>query len=473
VIETRSATSVELGWLTAGTRTLYARYTDAAGNSGTAASVAFTVAAPSAPASLTLGFGTSSIEAAWQAPAVGAQQQALERVELSWGSAFTSIIDGRKATTTTFGWLPATTHTLYARYVDQAGNVGAVSQTTLQVLPPGQVVMTAVETQINAVTLRWQDAKTSQPIRKYAIYFGDGGTPFANALLYGSAGADSRSDILFYRSSGAKVAFLVAEDVAGNLSAPRQIDLSITMPNNFVLASEYYQDWQSSELTNGTIIGGPTGQIILPANDGRTWGQRLSNSGWTTAQQKVDAGFPIVVQPVPASGKHVEQRDIGKVIPSGLIRVTPTLQSSAPGYTVTIRIRASSGESNTSWQPWLVGDAASFSDFRHVEVEYSVTSDGKGFVVLDDLYVKVEISEVSETATLVLVASDAAGTAYTCTKPFIDVRTVQITPLGSSNIARVNPIVDDSTLPARVFVQAWDINNNRTAGTVSIFISGV
>ncbi|MDI9234308.1 phage tail protein [Limnohabitans lacus] len=475
IIETRSATSVDLGWLSAGTRTLYARYTDLAGNSGAAASIAFSVSAPSAPAALQLGFGTSSIEASWQAPAVAASQQALDRVELSWASAFTSIIDGRKSTTTTFGWMAAGTYTLYARYVDMAGNIGAVSQATLQVQAPAQPVMTAVETQVNLVTLRWQDAKTSQPIRKYAIYYGEAGTALAAAMLYGSAGADSRSDILQYRSSGAKVAYLVAEDVAGNVGAARQIDLNIKMPDNFVLSTEYYEDWQSTELTNGTIVGGAAGQIILPAYDGRTWGQRLSNNGWTTAQQKVSAGYPVLVQPVPASGKHVERKDCGKIIATSVVRVTPTvLSSSVAGYTPTIRIRASVGASTASWQPWLVGESASFSDFQHVEVEYSVVSDGKGFVVLDDLYVKVEVTEITESATLVLNPADLAGTAYTCTKPFLDVRAVQVTPVGANSMARPPYyVIDDSTLPAKVYVFAHDASNNRTGGTVSLFMTGV
>ncbi len=473
LIETRSGTSVALGWMAVGSYTLYARYVDAAGNTGASASVVFAVVAPSAPSALDVSFGTSSIEAKWTAPAVAANQQTLDRVELSWTAAFTTVVDGKKASTTTFGWMTAGNYTLYARYVDMAGNIGAVSQATLQVLPPALPVMTSVETQINAVTLRWQDAKTVQPIRKYSIYYGEAGTLIANATLYGAAGADSRSDLLFYRSSGNKVAYLVAEDVAGNQSPPRQIDLVITMPNNFVLASEYYENWQSAELTNGTIVNGPTGQIILPANDGRTWGQRLSNSGWTTAQQKIDAGYPIVVQPVPASGKHVEQHDLGKLLATGIVRVTPTVQSSVAGYTATIRMRGSNGDTLAAWQPWLTGDSASISNFRYIEVEYSVVSDGKGFVVLDDLYVKVEISEVSESTVLTLNAADTAGTAYVCTKPFLDVRTAQATALASPSISRLNCIVDDTTLPAKVFVQAWDSNLNRVSGTVSLFIAGV
>ena len=474
VVAKKTASSHLLPFAATGALTVWAAHVDTSGNpSTTPTSATLTIAPPSPPASLQLGFGTASIEAKWTEPVPSSTQQPIERIELSWGPSFTTVVDGKRATTTTFGWLPAGVHTLYARYVDAAGNVGSASQATLQVLAPAQPVMTAVETQINAVTLRWQDAKTSQPIRKYAIYYGDAGTTLASAMLYGSAGADSRSDILFYRSSGDKVAYLVAEDVAGNVGVERLINVNITMPNDFVLASEYYEDWQSSEVVNGTIIGGSAGQIILPSFSGRTWGQRLSNNGWTTAQQKVDAGFPIVAQPVPASGKHVEQRDLGKVLATAVIRATPSLQSSVAGYVATVRIRASVGASTTTWQPWLVGESATFSDFRYIEVEYGVTSDGKGFVVLDDLYVKVEITEVTESTTLALNAADAAGTAYVCTKTFQDLRGAVATPLGSANIARINCIVDDATLPARVYVQAWDTNNNRTSGTVSLYLSGV
>lgn len=474
LVTQKKSTSHLLQWAPAGQLKVWAVHVDALGNqSTTPVSVTLTIAAPSAPPNLAVGFGTASIEASWSAPAVGTNQQPLDRIELSWGGAFTSLADGKKATTTTFGWLAAGDYTLYARYVDAAGNAGAVSQMGLNVLAPSQPSMTSVETQVNAVTLRWQNAKTSQPIRKYAIYYAEAGTPISLAALYGSAGADSRSDLLFFRSSGAKVAYLVAEDVAGNLSVPRQVDLSIKMPNDFVLATEYYEDWQSSELVNGTIVGGANGQIILPAANGRTWGQRLSNNGWTTAQQKIDAGYPIVLQPVPSSGKHTEQRDLTKVLATAVVRVTPTLQSSVTGCTATIRIRGSVGDSNTSWQPWLTGEAVSISDFQYIEVEYSVTSDGKGFVVLDDLAVKVEITEVTEPAVLVLSASDVGGTVYTCTKPFLDVRTVQATPLNSPGIAKLNCVVDDTFDPPNVYVQAWDTSNNRVSGTVSLYITGV
>ncbi len=473
-VANKRATSHLLGWVTSGPLTVWAVHVDRFGNpSTTPASTTLTVLSPSFPRQLSLILGTASIEAAWEAPAVAANQQPLDRVELSWSPAFTTVIDAKKATTATFGWMAAGVYTLYARYVDVAGNIGESSQVDLQISPPNQPTMTAVEAQINAVTLRWQDAKTSQPIRKYAIWYADAGTSFGASLLYGSAGADSRSDILFYRSSGDKVAWLVAEDVAGNQSAPRQIDVRITMPNNFVLATEYYADWQPLELTNGVIVNGPAGQVILPSYAGRTWGARLSDGGWATAQQKIDAGYPILIQRVPSSGKHAEWHDMGRLLSNGVIRVTPSLQSSVAGFTATVRVRVSQGESTTLWQDWLVGADVSMSNFRYIEVEYAVDSDGRGFVVLDDLAVRVEISEVTESATLALVAGDAGGTVYTCEKPFLDVKTVQATALASANISTINCIVDDTTLPAKVYVQAWDETHTRTGGTVSLLISGV
>lgn len=474
VVAKTHASSHLLSFLPTGSTTIWAVHVDTTGNfSSMPASLQVVVTKPSAPSGLTLNFGTSSIEAKWDTPDTAANQQPIDHIELSWGSAFTSIIDAKKADTATFGWMAAGTYTLYARCVDAAGNTGEVAQSVFQVLAPSQPLMTAVETQINAVTLRWQDAKSSQPIRKYAIYYGEAGTPFSAAMLYGSAGSDSRSDVLFFRSSGPKVAYLVAEDVAGNVSAPRQIDLTVTMPNDFLLATEYYEDWQPSELVNGVILGGASGQIILPANVDRTWQQRLSNNGWSTAKQKVDTGFPYVIQPVPLSGKHVERKDVGKLIPAAVVRVVPSIKSSVEGYTATVRIRGSDGDSSTAWQSWLVGEAVSLSNFRWLEVEYAVQSDGKGFVVIDDLAVRVEITEVSESATLLLSAADASGSAYTCTKTFLDVQAVQATPLNSPSIAKVNCVIDDSAMPARIYVQAWDTSNNRTGGTVSLYISGV
>lgn len=474
IIDAKQATTHALGWLSAGTYTIYARHVDTSRNpSEVVESATITIAAPGTASFLQLNFGTSNIEATWTAPPVGSTQQPLDRAELSWSPSFANIIDAKRATTATFGWLSASNVTLYVRYVDAAGNIGDAVQASLDVLAPSVVTMTAVETQVNVVTLRWQSSKTSQPIKNYRYYIGEAGTPFESTSFYGSSGADSRSDLVFFRSSGDKVIYITAEDVAGNVSAPTQVLVTIKMPGNFVLATEYYSDWQSSEITNGTIIGGATGQIILPANNGRTWGQRLSANGWTTAQQKIAAGYPIVVQPVPASGKHVEQHDCGKVIAIAVVSATPSATVGASGATVTIRIRGSNGDTPSVWQPWLTGAAASISGFRYVEVEYSVTSDGKGFMVLDDLYVKVEISQVTEAGVLTLNAADAGGTPYTCTKSFLDVRGAVASPLGSANIARWNVIIDDAVSPAKVYVQAWDIANARTGGVVSLQISGV
>jgi hypothetical protein len=93
-------------------------------------------------------------------------------------------------------------------------------------------------------------------------------------------------------------------------------------------------------------------------------------------------------------------------------------------------------------------------------------------VLLKNVHVVVSSEQLTEINTLALLASDASGTAYTCSKPFLDIVSVQVTPLNSPNIARLNTIIDDAATPAKIYVQAWDTSNNRTSGSVSLQIGG-
>ncbi len=390
----------------------------------------------------------------------------------AWSTSTT--VSSKASSTHLLSWQPAGVMKVWAAHVDLYGNVSEVpASASLTIHAPAQPVMTSAEAQANALTLRWLEAKTDQPIGKYRIYYGEQDVSFADCLLYGAAGADSRSDVIFYRSAGMKVAYIVAEDVAGNVGEPRRVDAKITMPNDFVLATEWYESWDIAELVNGIVIGGAAGQIVLPCDPNRTWAQRLAVGGWATAQQKSDAGYPVVVQPVPASGVHTERHDAGKVIASGVVRVQPFIASKQGSPVAQVRVRGSLGDTQTNWQPWVVGDGVTVVGARYFEVEYSVTSaDGLSFVVLEDLYISIVTQELTRSASLAISAADVLGTAYVC-DGFNDIKAVQATALGSASIAKINTIIDDAVNPPRVLVQAWDGSNSRVGGVVSIYVSGV
>lgn len=111
--------------------------------------------------------------------------------------------------------------------------------------------------------------------------------------------------------------------------------------------------------------------------------------------------------------------------------------------------------------------------FRYVRVTYSVTAlGGDDLVRLDRISIQVKNDTKIEVATLSLDHTDAGGTEYICKTAFSDIISVIATPLNSGSINRVNVIISDSTSPQKIYVQAWDISNNRISGTVSLSIGG-
>lgn len=388
------------------------------------------------------------------------------RVGDSWDTA-TPVVN---ALTNKFnaGWIKSGNNKYLARHVDATGNISTnVASVSLQVLAPSSVTINRAEVQENSVALGWSNSKSTQPIAGYAMYIGNKGDPFESCTLYGKAGADSRSDIIIFRSSGNKVIWLTATDVAGNTSAPTSINLTVSLPSNFVLANEYDLNWPSGTITNGYVDGS---SLYLPTKN-QTWSEHFTEQSYISIQDQISSGNLLYFQPGEIHGSYLETRDIGKIILSGKISVTAvtSVLSGSPSQNVLIE-----------WSSDLVYWSSSSGSldaqakyFRYIRVTYSVDgSEGDDLIRIDRLHVSVNSSSVTEYASLVLDQSDQNGTAYTCTKSFLDIVSAIATPLNSENISKINVIIDDNTSVAKIMVQAWDSSNNRTGGTVSLNIGG-
>lgn len=367
------------------------------------------------------------------------------------------------------GWLPAGIKKYHARNVDTTGNSSVeVASTSISISKPSSVNINRAEVQENSVALGWGDSKTSQPISGYAIYIGNEGQSFEDCTLYGKAGADSRSDIVIFRSAGKKVIWMTATDVAGNTSDPLGINVSVTLPTNFILANEYDFNWALGDVVNGDIDGG---SLYLPIKS-ETWQSHFSSRGYTDIQDQVDAGYPSYFQPSETTGSYTELHDIGKVVSIATISVTPIAVILSGSITPDILIEWSLDGSTWGNSGGNVTQAQA-TNLRYVRVTYSVTAlGGDDLVRLDRIHVTVSTSTVNEFGSLTLSASDVAGTPYICNVEFLDIISAVATPNNSANIKTINVIISDSTNPSRVFVQAWDYSNNRTGGTVSINIGG-
>ncbi len=423
---------------------------------------------PAQPTGLAVAIETNGVRIKWDACAEPDYASTIVKTGPTWAAAVQ--VSNKASSTHLLDFQPAGTLTVWTAHLDRWGNESAPLSSSIAIRPPSKVQMVAVEMQANALTMQWLDAKTDQPILRYEYFIGAEGTTLANCASWGSAGSDGRSDLRTFRTPGAKQVYVVAYDVALNSSEPTTFVVNSSMPPDFVLATEYYEDWQTSEMVNTTIIGGSAGQLLMPVTD-QTWSNHFSSRGWANAQAQIDSGYPLWWQPAASSGYHTERHDCGRVISGGVVNVTVLSASWGSGASSKVSIRVSADES--VWSDWIDSTAYQASTFRYVEVRYAVESDGHGAMLVDDIHVDVRVSSITETAVLALSSSDVAGTFYATTKSFIDIQTVQATALNSTSIARINTIIKDDVAPFGVYVQAWDINLNRVSGSVSLSITGV
>ncbi len=366
---------------------------------------------------------------------------------------------------------------IFAKHVDSIGMESInPTQTQINVYSPSKVLITRSEVQANTVAIGWSDAFTSQPIKSYSIYTSSVNDLFANAVLYGKAGADSRSDIVIFRNSGVKRIWLVAADVANNISEPSYIDVSVSLPTNFSLATEWDLNFQGT-YRNSYF---DRGSVYMPANTAETWGSHFSTRSWTNAQDQINAGYPIYVEPTTITSFYTETKDIGKVLPSVTIKTTSQYQTVFGSPSLTILIEW--GADNITFEAAPLGSFdAQAKNVRYVRITHTVTSAaGKDFLRLDRSHVTVGAEEKSEFASITLNASDTNGTVYTTTKGFFDIVSVVFTPQSTSlgvqsAIRRWEVYFDDNlapATPAKVYVLAWDAQNNRVGGVGSLQIGG-
>lgn len=431
--------------------------------------------APSDVEGLNVSIGADGLRVAWKkCPDLDYSSTAV-RMGASWDSTVDLI--NETSISSLIGWVPEGLIKLHAKHYDTTGNESLhAASASIQIQPPALVRIVRSDVQVNTVALGWDDAKTSQPIKSYAIYTGLGGASFADCMLYGKAGSDSRSDVVIFRSAGSKRIYLVAEDVAGNLSTPSSLDVNVSLPTNFVLSSEWDANWSGTKV-NAYV---DANALFLPVLLDETWDQHFALQDWLNTDAQVDAGYPLAFQPSAVVGSYTEQHDIGKLIPSGKISVTVQSTTLSGSVVPSVLIEWSADAST-----WLSGAQGSTdvqaTQIRYVRVTYSVTAQaGDDLVKIQRVHVSVSSEEKAEFAHMDLLASDVNGTPYTTTKGFFDVVTAAFTPVatalgGTSPIARWSVYIDDAAspaTPAKVYVMAWDASDNRVSASGALQIGG-
>ncbi len=390
------------------------------------------------------------------------------RVGATWESAL--LITRKSARTHLWGWQAAGAFNVLAKHLDTSGNESAIAAATVVSvsLPATPSLQAAVIA--NNVLLNWSDAKTTQPIRQYRI---KEGASFEGATDLGSAGGDSRFETYFFSSPGAKRIWIQAEDVAGNLGAPNAVDVTVSNALGFKLRADFASAFAGAK-TNAALQA--DGSLLCPIDTAETWATHFSSRGWANSNAQVSAGYPLYLQPNPASATYQEVFDLGSTFTAAsTITATFGLQWLVGNGSAAVQLAVSNTSSTGPWTDLAAGNQVTTDiDFRWVRVTITVSGDGgtNDLASMTGLACRVSQQKLTESGTVNCVATDVGGTTYTFSEVFSSVLSIQVTPIGTADRRGVADWVVGASNPTSCKVFLWDSAGNRVTGPASVDIEG-
>lgn len=388
-------------------------------------------------------------------------QFATEEYEIRFGSTWETAEFEALIKTTKYRrlaqWLG--TRTWWIAAIDIAGNVGAPAEVDVTVQALGQVPGLVGEVVVNNVLLRWEPPVSgSLPIDVYRVSKGE---TLAGAELIGEV--KGTFSAVFEDEGGEFTYWVVPVDSAGNAGMPRSTAVRVDDPPNFVLRADDALDlYEADSTTNIRLTGG---DALLPVDAAETWEDHFVNNGWASPQDQIDAGYPIYVQPTPASAIWEKVVDYETVLPATQIAVSIAKDDVASGATVTVFIAFRETESD----PWTEIEARQVfaTSFRYVRVRVEATANDVGLLRLTEIRARLSIQQKVDGDRITALAADTDGTEAFFNVDFVDVRSITLTPKDSG--APVIPVYvfEDEPFPTSFKVKAFDLNGSRVDAEIS------
>jgi predicted phage tail protein len=334
--------------------------------------------------------------------------------------------------------------------------------------PPEAIPSLTAEALDNFVLLRWGVPTSELPVAYYDVMRGD---TLATAQSVGRA--DKTFTTVMERLAGTYTYWVYAVDTAGNTGTASSVTITLTLPTDYEQAGTFTGNVDEN-LVNFEIM---TDGILGPINTTETWTEHFVNNNQTTFQGFIDAGYTYYFQPNTVTTGSFEEgsTDMGATIanasvvltvdwfaltgnPSSVV-LTPTLSSSLDGV---------------AWTDYAGVWMRTVSNFRYIKYHIDVTCDADTEIVVRSATITLVLRKVEESGSAA-VADANNGKAITFTTPFVDVHSINVTPLYDA-AKRLHAVYDftDVPNPTGFTVYLYDeVTAAKTTGSFSYIVKGV
>lgn len=439
-----------------GSRTYWIIAVDTAGNSSTPVSATLAVANPNSPSMLASVSG-GDVTLSWVA---AASTLPIDHYSLRYGSTYAG---GTELTLnpTQMSALSFTqkvnysgTRTYWIVAVDIAGNVSAPYSNSVTITNPAAVSMTA-QVIDNNILLYWTDSLRTLPIVGYEIRRG---TVYSSATVIGTK--QGLFTALFETIAGTFTYWVTGIDSAGNYGTPTSLGVTVNQPPDYVFRGNFNSTF-SGTMSNALH---DANAVTMPVNLTETYAQHFSGHSWASPADQVSAGYPIYIQPSLSPGYYEETFDFGAVLGSNKINLSYLGVALAGTPVITTIISAS--PDNATWTAYPGVTSVYATGFRYVKVRITATAGLGDLYSLTSLNVRVDSKLVNDAGSLAVVSTDTGGTVATFNVPFLDVTSINVTPLSTSAAYCVYDFAGGAN-PASFKILLFNSAGTRISGTVS------
>lgn len=263
---------------------------------------------------------------------------------------------------------------------------------------------------------------------------------------------------------------ITAVDVAGNLSNEAFVSLAVGSPFDYSLIDHHVSDFSGTK----TNIALTTKPALICDWTSETYHAHFVGRGYATWQAKIDAGFPIYIQPAATTGSYEEIIDYGSLIDNTLVSITYNQREITPLDLVTVVVKIAVSNDNITYTSFVSGAVQFYAQFRYIKLKLEFSGSNKALTEISNLTVDLSVRRDTDGGNVDALSTDVAGTVATFNKVFKSVDSITVSVQSVSTLYTAIYIFDYSTLNPTTFkVMAFDQAGTRVTQVVSWKARGI
>jgi len=373
---------------------------------------------------------------------------------------------------------PTGNEILLIKAIDTTNNESLnAAEATVSIQNPSTVDPLIVTVIDNNVQLTWAAATTSFNIDLYEVRRGD---IFSSATVIGFT--DGTFQPVLEVAGGTFTYWVRAIDVQGNVGLETSVTANVDQPPDFILQSNQLLDLSAGTAVNllSEIGAGVTADttiftadttaftadndstlvLVGPADTTETWDEHFESiiaagsfpvpvtaddttvtadstlftadsSDPSIRQLQTDNGFPFFLQPTPTTASYEQVTDFGGLLQLSRIQLTPDITTIAGNPDVVFTIGFSDDDITYTE---VTGLEITGIDFQFVRIKIDITSASQiDLLRINSLRLRLDVKLKTDAGNGSVTSS--GGTSVDFNVDFVDVSSIQVTPIGSAAVS--------------------------------------